>query len=143
MDKVVIDKIREDLNTKFNTKEEAAQIIAEIYGDMTADEVLEQDEFYFSTNGFTEYILNLMEIDNYEKIEDEKKDTVLLKNIVDAAKLYYVVKCLQEEGQVGNVDYGVCSWCKKPVRFFSDKVYEEEYELNGQCEECQNKTWNK
>lgn len=46
-------------------------------------------------------------------------------------------------GRVKSILQDICSWCKKPIVEFRDKISEREYEISGFCQECQDEVFGK
>ena len=130
--------IEEELRNKFETDERAAEIIVEIFdNEYEVEDLLAEDKFYFAINDNLETILKIFKIEDY-KIEEYKGEQALVMfNIRDAATVYYAFIHINE--LLG--EEKICSWCKKPVGIFKDKLSEKEYELCGTCQECQEKNW--
>ncbi len=40
-------------------------------------------------------------------------------------------------------DKMICTWCKKPITEFRDKLSEKEFTISGFCQNCQDETFGK
>ena len=133
------DKVKIELKEKFETEEEAADVIVEIFGgSISKEEVLKEDTFLFETTESAKEIMEIFDIKDYKEIDINGRNIISMSNIKEAATIYYVLHQLNISS--GN-DRGICAWCKKPISIFRDKLSETEYKVSGQCQLCQDKTW--